>query len=59
MVHAKICIEELIFFYFQNTFDSDCNEIRMEIQRRKCLRKSNLNESEAPPAFNFNTSVSL
>jgi hypothetical protein len=29
---------------FQNTFDSPCDEIRLELQSRKYLRKSNLNE---------------
>jgi len=29
---------------FQNTFDRSCDEIRLDIQSKKCLRKSNLNE---------------
>jgi hypothetical protein len=29
---------------FKNTFDSVCDEIRLEIQSRKFLRKHNLNE---------------
>ena len=30
--------------FLKNTFDSDCDEIRLEAQSRKFLRKSNLNE---------------
>jgi hypothetical protein len=29
---------------FRNTFDRSCDEIRLDIQSRKSLRKSNLNE---------------
>jgi len=45
-VHAKLCIgrQRCQILNFQNTFDSPCDEIRLEIQSRKYLRKSNLNE---------------
>ena len=45
-VYAKICIgmQQGSDFKFQNTFDRLCNKIRLEIQSRKFLRKSNLNQ---------------
>jgi len=44
-VHAKICIgmHRGSYFNFQNTFDSACDEIRLEIQSRNLLWNSNIN----------------
>jgi len=41
-IHDKICIRMhrgVKFLNFQNTFNRACDEIRLELQSRKCLRK--------------------
>ena len=45
-LHAKICMgmHQGQIKIFQNAFDRVCNEIRLEIQSRKCLKKPNLND---------------
>jgi len=45
-LYAKICIGMYRgqIKIFQNAFDRVCNEIRLEIQSRRCLKKPSLND---------------